>query len=143
MFMREENRCVICAADVLFASSRMRPIVLLKNARSESVQFGSFLVRKELLVRVPRGSLQRRLVVVGPDTLQIRFAPRRVGRRSRLAGGVGVWPVTGVGAIVRSTITAVSEAAMPINARNRLPISCLLLFAGLLDEMRILASYTR
>src|SRR5437899_4899980 len=62
----------------------MWPGVLTKDTRSHPVQFGPFLVRKELLVGIASGSVQGYLVVVGPDALQVRFAPRGLGRRPRL-----------------------------------------------------------
>src|SRR5207247_4853344 len=44
VLVREEDRGVVSAADVLFAPSRVRPIVLRQEPRSSPVELGSLLV---------------------------------------------------------------------------------------------------
>src|SRR5262245_62988049 len=83
MLQRSEDRRVVCAVNVLFAPLRRAP-VLTEDPRSLSIECRPFLVRKKLLVGILSGSLQGCLVVVAPDALQVRLAPRGLGRRVRL-----------------------------------------------------------
>ena len=63
------------AADVLLASLLVAPDVLADDGRALLVQLGTLFVGEEFLVGVARRPLQRDLVRVRPDALQIRRAP--------------------------------------------------------------------
>src|SRR5262249_7482680 len=56
------------------------------DARADAVQFRPFLVGEEFLVGILGGSLQGNLVIVGPDALQVRFAPGGFCCRTRRLG---------------------------------------------------------
>ena len=75
-----EEEGVICAADVRFASLRRAEIKPLLG-RALLVELGDFRVGEKLPPGILVGSLQRYLVLVGPDALQVRVAPRCLGNR--------------------------------------------------------------
>ena len=75
---------VVGAGDVLLGATRRTPLPA-KNFRSRLVDLGALRLGEELLVRVFRWPLQGRVRFVRPDALQVRFAPRRLRRRSRRA----------------------------------------------------------
>src|SRR5262249_24961797 len=78
------------AADVDRAAARLTR-VFPEMGSARSVQFGPLLGGEEFLRPVPRGALEWRIEFVGPDSLQVRFAPWRFHRRRSLSRGKGGW----------------------------------------------------
>ena len=70
---RLEHR-VIRASDVPFAAA-FDALVSTGNACSLLVEIGPFLIRKLFLVGILGRSLQRRLIRIGPDSLNVGVAP--------------------------------------------------------------------
>ena len=131
---------VVCAGDILFRSPWRVAVTECAHARSLFIQFSPFGIRVKLFVGNLSGSLQGRLILVGPDALEVRRAPRGPGcrawlRRCPRVGRAGAWPATRTGASFRSAIRAMTAPTTPIALRNRVFISCLLLPARLLREM--------
>src|SRR5579872_5227804 len=76
VLLRNEHG-IIRTSDVLLGAS-LPPVIATKRGRSFIVYCLPFLVAQELSIAVLRRPLQRNLIVVFPDTLEIRFAPRRL-----------------------------------------------------------------
>src|SRR5262249_47561778 len=74
---------------IAFAPALRSNLPTLKP-RSFPVQGGLFLVREELFVCILSGSLQGRLILVSPDTLQVGLAPFGFGRWARLGRGTSL-----------------------------------------------------
>jgi hypothetical protein len=94
MALRREDR-VVRAADIRLRSARLRAIAEVIGAGQQLVQLGALRVGEELFVAVLSRPLERDLVLVAPDTLQVRFAPGGLRRRAalcrdRLAGRLGL-----------------------------------------------------
>src|SRR5277367_6041427 len=66
---------VIGARDVALGAALGTPLAT-EQFRSLSINFGSLRLGEKLLVRVSGGALQRRVGFVGPNALQVGFAPR-------------------------------------------------------------------
>ena len=72
----QEDVGAVGAADVLLAAAIVTPDVLTDDGGALLVKLGTLFVGEEFLVGEPRRPLQRDLVGVGPDALQVRRAPR-------------------------------------------------------------------
>src|SRR5439155_2632874 len=77
VLVREKDRGVVGPAHVLLAAARVAPVGA-DDAGPLLVEHGAFLVGELRLVGVLGRTLQRRLVIVGPDALEIRIAPWRL-----------------------------------------------------------------
>src|SRR5205814_1254222 len=65
---------VVCSRDVAFGAA-LHARIAAWDSGSLPVEFRPFLICEEFLTRKLRRTLQWRLVWIGPNTLQIRFAP--------------------------------------------------------------------
>ena len=70
-----QERRVVGAADIDRGPARLARVVA-EQLSALPVQFLSLRRREEFLVREPGGALQGRVEFVGPNSLQIGFAPR-------------------------------------------------------------------
>src|SRR6185295_5241760 len=73
---------VVGAGDVAFAAD-LHALVAAEDRGALPIQFGALFVGERFLGGVFRGPLQRRLILVGPDALQVGIAPRGAGSRAR------------------------------------------------------------
>jgi hypothetical protein len=70
------EQCVVGAGDVELGAAFHTPVAA-EQRRSLLIQFGPLRLGENFLVRVLGGALQGRVGFVGPNALQIGFAPGR------------------------------------------------------------------
>ena len=81
---RLEHR-VVRARDIPL-TSRLPATVATEHRSTPRVELGPLVLGEKLLVCEPGGALERRLILVGPDALQVWLTPRGLGRRPRFGG---------------------------------------------------------
>ena len=117
---RHELR-IIGAGDVA-RGPLLRPFVGIgEHLRPGLIQCGALGRRKKLLVCVSCGPLQWRVGFVGPNTLEIGFAPGRLQRCGRCRAGA-VWLAAIVGTKASAGMIA---SEIPMDVRRRVRMSCL------------------
>src|SRR5262245_47774984 len=81
--MRQEDGGTIGPTDVLLAAP-LAPAVFADDFRALLIQLRPLFLGEEFPVRILGRSLERGLVIVRPDALEVRFTPRGLGWRARL-----------------------------------------------------------